>query len=650
MIGSPRRSAKSLPPTPSPAPDSDHPSRERWLRWLRWLLAALLAWAFGVRLWFAATGLDAGRFVDERYILDNVRSFLATGSLRPVHLYYPGLGNLLHSLLLGAADALARWTGRGGEAILRADGTFTPAAYLLCRGLQACIGVLTLYWTWRIGRRLLSPRAGLLAVLVLAAVPLHVRQSVVVKPDILMLLGLLIATEATIAALASGRLRQLLGAGAAVGLATSAKYNGVAAAVPLALFALPRARREPAILVRLAAAGAAALLVFALINPFFFSMLDRFQRDFSNTLEHYEKKSADEPAPTHLGVFLATGPEMLAPNFHGVFTGLLGFAGLLFLLVQAWRRRNEELALLVAFPLVYVILYAASTTYAKTNNYLPVCPYLALGAATLVEAAWGTARGPAARRVLAMAVIVWGITLIWRPMAYAYVQTVPATLDLAEDALAERLGALPSLRVIYQFGATDRAVWVGEGGARALVRNFERIDQTTARDLDLADAEIYTPAALASPSAAGRLAAGHAAGTMLRIEPGFLRARGEPLTLVLHPWPPAGDHVELEMRPPAGPGGAWTAHLPAHWPPESHLPAFASFEVIVAAGVDAPEAVVAGPQRLELFPGGRRDRRWLTERFRFESAPEPVTLSGVAAGGKPPRMRLWLWNGGMPKN
>ncbi len=640
MIGSPRRSAKSLPPTPSPAPDSDHPSRERWL------LAALLAWAFGVRLWFAATGLDAGRFVDERYILDNVRSFLATGSLRPVHLYYPGLGNLLHSLLLGAADALARWTGRGGEAILRADGKFTPAAYLLSRGLQACTGVLTLYWTWRIGRRLLSPRAGLLAALVLAAVPLHVRQSVVVKPDILMLLGLLIATEATIAALASGRLRQLLGAGAAVGLATSAKYNGVAAAVPLALFALPRARREPAILVRLAAAGAAALLVFALINPFFFSMLDRFQRDFSNTLEHYEKKSADEPAPTHLGVFLATGPEMLAPNFHGVFTGLLGFAGLLFLLVQAWRRGNQGHAFLVAFPLVYVVLYAASTTYAKTNNYLPVCPYLALGAAFLVDEAWNRARGSVARRVLAMAVIVWGIALIWRPMAYTYVQTVPATLDLAEDALAERLGKLPSLRVIDQFGATERPVWVGEGGARALVRSFERIDQTTARDLDLADAEIYTPAALASPAAAGRLTAGQG----LRIEPGFFRARGEPLTLVLHPWPPTGDPVELEMRPPAGPGGAWTAHLPAQGLAGLHLPAFASCEVIVAAGADAPEAVVAGARRLELFPGGRRDRRWLTERFRFEGAPEPFALPGIPAGGKPPRMRLWLWNERKPKN
>jgi hypothetical protein len=636
MIGSPRRSAKSLPPTPSPAPDPDHPSRERWL------LAALLAWALGVRLWFAATGLDAGRFVDERYILDNVRSFLATGSLRPVHLYYPGLGNLLHSLLLGAADALARWTGRGGEAILRADGQFTPTAYLLSRGLQACAGVLTLYWTYRIGRRLLSPRAGLLAALILAAVPLHVRQSVVVKPDILMLLGLLIATEATLAALASGRLRQLLGAGAAVGLATSGKYNGVAAALPLALFALPRARREPAILVRLAAAGAAALLVFVLINPFFFSMLDRFQRDFSNTLEHYERKSADEPAPTHLGVFLATGPEMLAPNFHGLFTGLLGFAGLLFLLAQAWRRRNEGLALLTAFPLVYMVLYAASTTYAKTNNYLPVCPYLALGAAALADEAWRRARGPAARRVLAMALAVWCATLIWRPMAYTYVQTVPATLDLAEDALAERLGELPSLRVLYQVGATDRAVWVGEGGARALVRNFERIDQTTARDLDLADVEIYTPAALASPSAAGRLAAGQA----LRMEPGFFRARGEPLTLVLHPWPPAGDPVELEMQPPAEPGGAWSGKLPSGL----RLPAFASCEVIVAAGADAPEAVVAGARRLELFPGGRRDRRWLTERFRFEGTPEPFALPGVPAGGKPPRMRLWLWNGEMPKN
>ncbi|HEV7784306.1 MAG TPA: hypothetical protein VGQ28_03150, partial [Thermoanaerobaculia bacterium] len=70
----------------------------------RWLLAGLLAWAFGLRLWFASKGLDEGRFPDESFILDNVASFLTQGSLRPVHLHYPALGNLLHSLLLGAAD------------------------------------------------------------------------------------------------------------------------------------------------------------------------------------------------------------------------------------------------------------------------------------------------------------------------------------------------------------------------------------------------------------------------------------------------------------------------------------------------------------------------------------------------------------------
>ena len=187
-----------------------------------------------MRLWFARTGLDPSRFVDERFVLDNVRGVLADGSLRPVNLYYPGLGSLLQSLLLGAADLLARWSGHGGETILH-DGRFTPAAYFLGRGLQAAIGVLTIYWTCRLGRRLLSPRAGLLAALALAAVPLHVRQSAVIKPDILLLLGLLVAAEATAAAIASGTLRHFLGAGAAVGLATAAKYNGVTAALPLAL-------------------------------------------------------------------------------------------------------------------------------------------------------------------------------------------------------------------------------------------------------------------------------------------------------------------------------------------------------------------------------------------------------------------------------
>jgi hypothetical protein len=589
-----------------------------------------------VRLWFASGGLDAGRFFDERYVLENVYRFLTAGSLRPAHLFYPELGNLLHTLLLGTADALARWTGHGSGTILH-DQRFTPAAYLLSRGLQACIGVLTLYWTYRLGRRLLSPRAGLLAALVLAAVPLHVRQSAVIKPDILLLLALLIAAEATAVALASGRWREFLGVGVAVGLATSSKYNGVAAALPFALFALPRARREPAILGRLAAAGVVSLLVFVLINPFFFSMREKFNHDFSHILGRYQMLSrATEVQGSHLGVLRAALSAMLSPTFHGLFTGLLGFAGLLFVLGWAWRRRKDRssqgLALLAVFPLSYLVLYAAMTPYPKTNNLLPLCPFLALGAAALVSATWRRLQGPAAR-VFAVAVVLWCGTLVWRPLAFVYAERAPATVETAERTLGADLSPLASSRVLYQLGPGVRPVRIGVRGDSSLVRSFPGIDQATAQGLELADAEIFTSAALASPAAARRVAA---AQQVLRIEPRLFRARGEPLTVVLHPWAPAGDPVELEMLPP-GAGGTWTAHLP----PGLRFPALASFEVIVI-GARPPEAVVAGARRLQLFSGGRRDRRWLTERVRLEQPPAEIALPGVAAAARL-RLRLLLW-------
>ncbi len=612
----------------------------------RWLLGALLAWAFGVRLWFARTGLDPSRFVDERFVLDNVRGVLADGSLRPVNLFYPGLGSLLQSLLLGTADLLARWTGHGGETILH-DGRFTPTAYFLGRALQAAIGVLTIYWTWRLGRRLLSPRAGLLAALALAAVPLHVRQSAVIKPDILLLLGLLIAAEATAAALSSGvsgKLRQFLGAGAAVGLATSAKYNGVTAALPLALLTLPSLRRDPAVLARLAAAGAASLLVFALFDPYFFSMQEKFRHDFSYTIEHYKtKSSAGDTPPTHLDVLAATGPEMLSESFHGVVTGVLGFAGLLATAFWALRRRDRLLALIPLFPLSYVAVYAASTTYAKTNNYLPVSPFLALGAAALVTAAWGSLHGTP-RRIFALAVLLWGLTLVWRPMAYAYEATIPATLDVAEDTLGTRLEPLAGSRVLYQVGELDRLVWVGNDDGRALVRDFATIDKAPAPGLDLADAELYTPEALASPAAAARIAASPLA--VLRVEPRPFTAHGETLTLLLHPWRPLVEPVEVLMQ--QGPQGAWTAALP----PGPPLPASApfevvSFEVVVAAGVDLPAALAVDGRQLPLFPGGNRDRRGLTERVRLDRAPGEAALVGpvaTAPNGRPPRLRVLYWS------
>jgi hypothetical protein len=316
----------------------------------------------------------------------------------------------------------------------------------------------------------------------------------------------------------------------------------------------------------------------------------------------------------------------------------LGFAGLLATAFWAFKRGDRALALIPLFPLAYVAVYAASTTYAKTNNYLPISPFLALGAAALATAAWDALRGMP-RRLFAVALLLWGLTLVWRPMAYAYEQTIPATLDVAEDTLGTRLTPLAGSRVLYQVGDLERLVWVGDDGGRALVRDFATIAQAPPAGLELADAEVYTRAALAHPAAAARIAAAPLA--VARVEPRPFTAHGETLTLLLHPWQIVGEPVEVVMQP-AGPGGAWTAALPSGLP----FPACASFEVVVAAGVDLPAAIAVDGRQLPLFPGGRRDRRGLTERVRLDRSPASAALVGpvaAAPNGRPPRLRMLLW-------
>jgi hypothetical protein len=603
----------------------------------RWLLAGLLAWAFGLRLWFASKGLEEGRFADERFTLDNVASFLTQGSLRPVHLHYPALGNLLHSLLLGTADALARWSGRGSQTILR-DWSFTPAAYFLARGLQACIGVLTIYWTYRLGRRLLSPRVGLLAALALAAVPIHLQLSAVVKPDILMLLGILVAAEATAVALANGRLRDFLGVGAAVGLATAAKYNGVAAALPIAVLALPGARREPAVLYRLAAAGAVALLVFVLIDPFFFIMPEKFQRNFGSTLRHYKIMATEtgETPASRFGALQAALPTIVSPELHGVVTGVLGLVGLALTLAWAARRRDQRLALLTAFPLAYLGLYAVMTSYPKNNNYLPVCPFVALGAAALLGEPGRRLHGRA-HPVFATVTALWCVMLVLQPLAYAYAEMVPSTLEEAEQALHERLAPGVNLRVLYQFGSTAEEIRLQEEDhSRASVRQVDQ-GRVGEDDLALADAEIFTAGALADRAAADRLAKAPAP-QVVRIEPKLFQARGEPLTLALHPWALAAEPIELEAAT-SGKADTWTVRLPAGLP----SPWIVSFVAIVNDEDSAPDEVAVGAHRLAFLPGGNRGRRWLTPRLRLADLPGEVTLTGVPADVKPRRLRLCLW-------
>jgi 4-amino-4-deoxy-L-arabinose transferase-like glycosyltransferase len=111
---------------------------------------------------------------------------------------------------------------------------------------QVVEGVLTIGVLYRAVRRLAGPAAGLTAAAVLAVTPITVLLSRGNVSDSLLILLLVLAADATSAALLSGSLRQLLLAGALVGLAFQAKMIQAWLALPALaaayLLAAPAAR------------------------------------------------------------------------------------------------------------------------------------------------------------------------------------------------------------------------------------------------------------------------------------------------------------------------------------------------------------------------------------------------------------------------
>jgi 4-amino-4-deoxy-L-arabinose transferase-like glycosyltransferase len=111
---------------------------------------------------------------------------------------------------------------------------------------QVIEGVLTVLVLYRAVRRLAGPAAGLTAAVVLAVTPITVLLNRGNISDSLLILLLVLAADATSAALLSGSLRQLLLAGAWVGLAFQAKMIQAWLALPALaaayLLAAPAAR------------------------------------------------------------------------------------------------------------------------------------------------------------------------------------------------------------------------------------------------------------------------------------------------------------------------------------------------------------------------------------------------------------------------
>lgn len=400
-------------------------------------LGLLLVLSGAIGFWHADWRLDSGRRWDERFSLRNARLLLA-GAGRPQNAYYPSLSFLPETATFWVVNGVARNVGAEPPVRIHGDHA-TPATYLIARLWSVCFILAALALTFRIGELCCDAWTGLMAAGLLAFSPQVIDKSAILKPDALLLAATLAAVWLALRALAAPSLARFILAGAAVGVAMSAKYNGGPVAFGLVVVAILLARRKRPVWGWLAIAGVVAAGVFILLNPWLVTHPELYRNALDFQVAHYERMGEIRSGGSHLAQLLFLPSWVTSPMAIGLLPGLLAFAGLVGWAVVGWRDclrgHSGARAVIGGFLLAYTVLYVASSTNTVGRNWLPLLPYLALAGAWAVRGSWGSwsRRWPTLGRawlwspLLALAAILWFL----HGAAYVYRLQVPTTAEAA---------------------------------------------------------------------------------------------------------------------------------------------------------------------------------------------------------------------------
>lgn len=613
----------------------------------RWLVGLLIVAAL-LRGWLLQHEPRPGFYYDERFNVENLVHLLTTGGPEPKNAIYPAFSYLPLLPFVALVDALAAWLGVGAIDPIH-ERTFMPAGYLLCRSLQTLLGLASIVFTYFAGRHLAGPRGALLAAFLLSVVPWHVRQSVVIKPDIAVLAWSTLALWLALRAAERPSWGRYLAAGAAVGLAVGTKYTALPIAVPLAIAALCRLRHEPRVLARLAAAAVVSVGVFLATNPFLLLAPELYRRDVGITARDYERKGL-EHGITHLDVLASSAQTLVSPLFHGPVLGTFALLSLAALALSAvrMRARGEPATprwMICAFPPAQAGFYATLTTNPEAwHNWLLITP------ATSLAAAWGLgelARGRGAswprlqRPWLLGPLLAIGVFLAAFPaLRFAYELRVPTTSKRATHHVLRRLkGPLPARHLIQENGTEPiRNPGTGKTPPIEWVEDLTQLDPQTRRRADV-EVRRATGRPLWRSSA------------YERFEPRWLELRGPALEVAFHPWEVAGPAAEVPLVEQAPGSGVLVAQLAPIGAQE-----LISFRLWVSFGAD-PTALPSleldqRPLRLFIDRKTSAGDLYLSERVELEGAGK-LTLElparGQAAEPLEGSIELYRWQRRRPQ-
>ncbi len=524
-------------------------------RQVHWLLAALLLASLVLRLWSASDRLNNSRHFDERFTLRNVAVILVHGGWRPVNAYYGSLSYLPQTAAMAAVEGLHRVTGIEGLSIFdpkAADG-WSVTSYWVARSVSVLFGVLGIWATFVLGRRLHGPWVGLLAAAFVAALPAHVVSSALIKPDILVALLVTVTFLWSLSAVDRPTPRRFALAGVGIGLAVAAKYTGVGVAIPLVVGTLlverPAGWSRWRPLWLLVIAALASLGTFLLLHPHMALVVEYLPRLWS-----IMESKGEATGGSHWTVFALEGRYLLRHHRWPVFllavvgTGMAGWRGLS---RQVSRRTRRQAWMMLSYLFGYSALCAVATKLFKGQNYLPVTAFTSVLAASAAVSIWRWLEIRAA--TLARPAIAGGFwslamaALFQYPLSTTYHQVVPSTWILAGRFVADNLHPA-SQRYLYYERAEDRLI-LARGGHRLVTIPVGSLSEVAAAELTLADGEVFEAGRLRGEEADLYLSnAAQPPTRSRRFDPRWFRAHGPPLAVLLHGWQPVTAPLPLTLE------------------------------------------------------------------------------------------------------
>lgn len=545
----------------------------RGRRWILFGLGVLLIASLAMRIWFSTYQANENRDWDEQFGMKNVVSVVQSGDWEPENAFYPALHHLPQTVLILGLKKLSDATGWSSLDPVSGD-RFNSTGYIAARSVEAIYGTATILLVFVIGRRIFGPGVGLLAAFLLSVTPWHLHVSSNFKPDGLLVFTVTLTFWLSLLALERPSLWRFVAAGAAVGLAVSAKYNGIPAALPVAFAALANSRQLSLrrSLTYLAAAGAAAVMIFFAVNPYALLDPQLYVGSFSKTLQDYHHKGRTIAGGSHLAQYWHALRALPSRFFHGRVVGVLAIVGLGTLIGHGIQHapsslhRKQRLMILV-YILGYVSVYALVTANPFEQNWVPLLPFSSLLAAWVIV---GVVRAGAARLSAKwrtrLAILVLGSLVGWLGVSsYLFVYRVitPSTIDLALNLAVRRVGSLSGRYVMTDEWPKDAAP--RHGTTQLMPLKISLADPPPSQVLDRSDAEVYRQSPdsdLAREGLALRLGR-QRGGRPYAVRPALFQAWGPAIVVLKHPLKRGSrkSSIWLQPRTPGASGRAFEGSI-----------------------------------------------------------------------------------------